>query len=152
MNRFLAVVVVAAVVGLGWSLTPDSKSAPPKPPKPVIVVPAPPPEPKPITAPIPAEGLHVLIWRETDLNRVPEAQLEQFYGVRLRAWMKASRVDFRIWDQNIDAANETAEWQAAAKVKPGSLPWIVVSNGKTGYAGPLPESTEATIALLEKFK
>lgn len=113
----------------------------PEPDPPVVVVDVPAP---------PVEGLHVLIWRETDTTRVPEPELEQYTG-KVRAWLKAN-ADFRIWDQGIDAVNEPPEWQAAAKLKPASLPWIIISNGTSGHSGPLPKTTDETIALLEKFR
>jgi hypothetical protein len=72
--------------------------------------------------------------------------------VKLRAWLKSNKADFRIWDQHVDASKESADWQAAAKNRPASLPWIVISNGTAGHSGPLPKTTDETIALLEKFR
>lgn len=117
-------------------------------------LPAPEPVPTPVVevAPPVVAGLHVLIWRETDSSRVPELELEQYTGVKLRAWLKSNKADFRIWDQHVDASKESSDWQAAAKNRPASLPWIVISNGTAGHSGPLPKTTDETIALLEKFK
>jgi hypothetical protein len=143
MTRF---VVLALLLCSGCGI--HLRDAEPKP------LPFPEPLPPPVVEVRPpiVAGLHVLIWRETDSSRVPEHELEQYTGVKLRAWLKSNKADFRIWDQHVDASKESADWQAAAKNRPASLPWIVISNGTAGHSGPLPKTTDETIALLEKFR
>ncbi len=54
-------------------------------------------------------------------------------------------------DKDTDVSSLAAHWQAAMKRPRGSLPWIVVSNGTTGYEGPLPANLDATTALVLKY-
>ena len=35
--------------------------------------------------------------------------------------------------------------------KRGALPWIVISNGVSGYEGPLPANPDETIKLMSKY-
>ena len=43
-------------------------------------------------------------------------------------------------------------WCKAMERDRGELPWIIVSNGKTGFEGKLPKDTKATIDLINRFK
>lgn len=116
-------------------------------PLPVPVPPAPEPD---VVLPVPAGPLRVVIWRETDLARVPEGQLQQFFGPELHAWFKAHGIGYRIWDQNISTTSLTApEWRAAAEVRPKQVPWIVATNGRKTVEGALPGTAAETIKLLE---
>jgi hypothetical protein len=42
-------------------------------------------------------------------------------------------------------------WCKALKRPMESLPWIIISNGKTGYEGPLPKTTDELIELVDKY-
>ncbi len=59
--------------------------------------------------------------------------------------------EWRMWDKDVDATAESQLWQDALKRPRKSTPWIIVSNGKTGYEGPLPEGWVDTLALLKKY-
>lgn len=116
-------------------------------------VPPPPPEPTPEVRPV-ESSRHVLIWRETNNTRIPEGELQQFYGPELRNWLdaKIGRGNYRIWDQNIVIdPNESASWRQAAERRPTQVPWIVIGSGKKAHEGPLPATAAETIALLEKY-
>ncbi len=60
---------------------------------------------------------------------------------------------FRIWDYDVDPANEAKVWQDAMKVKPDKtkLPWVIISNGKVGYSGPLPATVAEMQTLLAHY-
>lgn len=112
----------------------------------------PPPVPD-VDPPIPTAEFRVLILEETaDRSKLPLSQLSVITSAPLRTWLKENGVKWRVWDQNIDAANEDAAWQAALKLPHGPLPWIHVSNGTTGFSGPLPLTVEETKTLIGKYK
>lgn len=116
------------------------------------------PKPQPDAAPIPANGLHVLITIETsDGAKLPAKQVAILTAGSIRDYLdaKCPKVNgtpqYRIWDKDVDTRNESKLWQDAFARKRGNLPWIVVSNGKTGFEGPLPGTVEETLALLKRF-
>ena len=116
-----------------------------------------PPDPKPADAPIALPGNAVLMVREIG-DRLPATQQAIFTAQEIRQYLNAacqvdpSRSDwkaFRIWDKDVDASGEHKVWQDAFKRPRKELPWIILSNGKTGYEGPLPKTVEDTLKLLK---
>ena len=69
----------------------------------------------------------------------------------MRAYVKGKGGDGRFFDQSVDNSNDAKIWQDAMKRPRSGLPWIVVSNGTTGYEGPLPLTEADTLALLKKY-
>ena len=71
-----------------------------------------PPDPAPPTpivdeVPVPGDGFHVLIIEETDERRqLPQSQLAAVTGTAVKRWMKNNGAEWRIWDQDVDAAHE----------------------------------------------
>lgn len=118
-----------------------------------------PPPPGPTAPPIAGEGNRVLIVYETG-DRLPAKQAAILTSGILRDYLDAECAKdsanptgaYRIWDQNVDLSHPSVSpsWKAAMARPRASLPWIVISNGKSGYEGPLPESVEATLELLKK--
>lgn len=104
--------------------------------------------------PVPGAGLHLLIVEETeDRVRLPEAQRQVLFSPDLRQWLKNKGYAYRIWDRNVDASHEPSGWfKQALEVKRESLPWLVASNGKTGFSGPLPVSVDETKKIVEGLK
>jgi hypothetical protein len=117
---------------------------PPKPPGPT------PPGP----APIPVAGLRVLIIEETaDRGTLPASQAMIFESSKVLGWLRGNaNNNWRVWDKDIDPAAAPVEFRDALKIQRTSLPWIVISNGTTGFSGPLPKTVDETVALLEKYK
>jgi hypothetical protein len=119
--------------------------------------PGPDPDPPPTpTAPfqVPTSDLYVLITEETtERPRLPAQQLLIFTSTAVREWLD-SNTKWRLLDQNAPMNNDDKVWQDAMKVPRQSLPWIAISNGKTktGYSGPLPADSKATLELLGKYK
>lgn len=128
--------------------------------------PAPPPDPGPapkppdpvIPAPIPADGLHVLIQYESK-DRLTPAQHSIIYGKEIRDYLNAKcplgpngkTHQWRIWDPDVPGGEDSKLWGDAQKRAKDKGMWIIISNGKTGYEGPLPASVEETIRLLDKY-
>lgn len=111
------------------------------------------PPPHPVDPPIPTSEFRVLILEETaNRSKLPTSQLSVLTSAPLRKWMTENGANFRVWDKDVDASREDAAWQAALKLPHGELPWIHVSNGKTGFSGPLPKTAEETQTLIGKYK
>lgn len=120
----------------------------------------PPVDPPADKAPIPAPGFRVLIVYETaDLPKYSKGQLATLYGADVRNYLSSKCVkgddgktaEWRIWDKDVVTAGESALWQEAMRRPRGKLPTILISDGKTGYEGPLPDSIADTLALLKRF-
>ena len=117
-----------------------------------------PPAPSPV--PIPVAGFRALIVYETaDLAKLPSAQRAVLTSAEVRGYLNdhctpgpdGKTKEWRVLDKDADAGGEPALWQAALKRDRKSLPWLIVSDGKTGFEGPLPADTAATLALLRKY-
>lgn len=129
-------------------------------PQPVPPTPPVPPAPPQPPAPIPAEGFRVLIVEDVKGRvKLPPAQSAILFDKKIRDFLQSKCVlgtdsktrEWRIWDAGVDASAESKLWQDALKRKHDSLPWIVISDGKTGFEGPLPADVDATLALLKKY-
>jgi hypothetical protein len=131
---------------------------------PVPPGPTPPPDPIPDPdnpAPIPAAGLRVLvIWdRKTDIT-LPEDQKDILYGKKVRDYLDAKCIagpdnrtkEYRFWPDGVSSAGESKLWQDAYARKRTSLPWVLISNGKTGFEGPLPANEATFLELVKKYE
>ena len=144
-----------------WRTVTVQPRAPPapgtQPPGPTPPTPPTPPQPAP---PIAGGGNRVLIVYETG-DRLPPAQSAILTSGVLRDYLdaKTAKDDFnptgayRIWDKDVNLSHPSVSpsWKAAFARPRQSLPWIVVSNGRTGYEGPLPADVPQTLALLKKY-
>lgn len=130
--------------------------------------PTPDPEPDPDDPPAPDEkppfactGLHVLIVTETD-GTLPMTtdQYNIIYGLKVRNWLESvtpvgpdgKTHTYRIYDRDLSGVLEEKVWQDALAVKRGDVPWLLVSNGKTGFSGKLPTTEAEFRAILTKHK
>lgn len=129
-------------------------------PEPTPIPPSPTPIPTPDNVPIPVAGFRVLmVYETTELPKLPAAQQIIPYSKTIRDYLDAKCVlggdnktrEYRIFDKDIDTKFESAVWQNAMKRTRTSIPWIVISDGKTGYEGPLPQTVADTLALLKKY-
>lgn len=115
----------------------------------VPVPPLPPPEPP---APIPVEGLHVLIVEETlDRPRLPKEQLAILTSTEVRTYLDAN-AKWRLLDKDAPMQNDEKKWQDAMKLPRQSTPWLICSNGKTGFSGPMPADSKSFLELVQKYK
>ena len=120
--------------------------------------PDPPLPPLPDGLPIDGTGLRVLIVYETsDLATMPREQNAILFSAELRSLLTANCVnvggtpEWRILDQNTQFTDAAGKWAKAIAKPRASIPWIAISNGVTGYAGPLPENESKTIELVKKY-
>jgi len=119
--------------------------------------------PKPGDAPWPSPGLSVLILRESQPSKpLPPTQQAIFTSTAVHNWLTRNTVKlsdnqpgYRIWDDDQEPTNAPVLMQEAFKVVKakmiGDVPMLGVSNGTTGYVGPLPGTIEELLALLEKY-
>lgn len=136
---------------------PTPKPPEPKPPEPK------PPEPKP---PTPVKSPNVLIlFEEQKVKDLTAAQRSMLYGKTFHVALDARTVtgegmqhEWRIYDQDVNLSGVHPKWEAVrkrAKEKEDfTIPWLIVFDGDTGndlYSGPLNQSRDETIALIDKF-
>jgi hypothetical protein len=126
--------------------------------------PGPGPGPDPGPAPIPTAGFRVLmVYESGDLSTLPTKQLNVLYAQSVRDYLNSKCIkgedgktpDYRIWDKDVDPSKDGKVWADALKTAKGAkdfkTPWLLVSNGKAGYNGPLPADVDTTLALLKKY-
>ena len=132
----------------------------PQPPGPTPQPPTPQPDVTPNPAPIQEPGFRVLIVYEKDqLNKLPPAQLNAMYGAALAGYLDSKCVksnnqpEWRVWDQNlkIEGAAATLPLSKALQRPRAAVPWIVISDGRTGFEGPLPVTEAEILALIKKY-
>lgn len=134
------------------SPTPEPGPTPEPEPEPT---PNPEPEPEPVVEndPIEAEGFRVLIVEDTK-NRI-RLDKEQIYALQtsdIQTYVKKNGGFFRQYDDNLTLQNDSEDWKQPYFRPRTSLPWIIVSNDKNWYEGPLPKTKEETLTLVEKYK
>ena len=133
----------------------------PRPP-PVPPVPPLPPVPPPGPAPIPGDGLRVLLVYETAaLGKLPRAQAAILFSKEVREYLQTKcpsgpdgvTKEWRIYDKDIDVSGESTTWQTAMTRPRKSVPWLIVSNPAKGggFEGALPATVEETLTLLKKY-
>jgi hypothetical protein len=119
--------------------------------------PLPPPGPKPPPGPTPDPT------PTPDPSTLPAKQLNVLYDKGIRDYLNSKCVKgddgktpaWRIWDKDVDASKDDKVWGEAMTKAKGvtgfKTPWLVVSNGKTGFSGPLPADTTSALTLLKKY-
>ena len=132
-------------------IPPNPNPNPPVPPNPV----------PPIPAPIAAPGLRVLmLYESSQLSKLPVAQSAILYDTGLRTYLDSTTPvgkdgkthEYRIWDKDVNPAGDDQIWQDALKRPHATIPWILISNGTTGFEGPLPADPASTKALIQKYE
>lgn len=120
--------------------------------------PTPDPEPTPTPdgeAPIPEPGFRVLIVYETAaISDLPDYVFHQ----DLRTYLTTHCVrgannvaEWRMVDPQVVTAPDSAIWAKALGRDRKSLPWLLISDGKHGYEGPLPKTKDEALTLLRKY-
>lgn len=140
------------VAGILDGIVPPAPGPPPVPPAP--------PDP----APLPAAGLSVLIIEESgSRSTLPREQLltmtatgpgsvGEYIAAKAIKGPDGKTPEFRIFDKDQNVSAESKFWQDAMALKRGpELPWLMVTNGKGGYSGPLPKTQVETLTILKKY-
>lgn len=128
----------------------------------IINGPGPGPGPDPVV-PFPAPGLAVVITHEQQTTaQLPRSQQTIFTSSRILQWLSQNCYKtqdnttlFRIYDDDQDVTNVHPvlknAFNAAREASSGRGPWIVISNGKIGFSGPLPLTIDQTLDLLKRY-
>lgn len=148
------------------TITVQGARPPPVPPGPTPPGPTPPgptppgPTPPQPAPPIGGSGNRVLIVYETG-DRLPASQAAILTSGVLRDYLDAKTIKdehnptgaYRIWDKDVklDHPSVSASWKAAMARPRASTPWLIVSNGRTGFEGPLPKTVAETMKLLATY-
>ncbi len=142
-----------------YSVTVGDSPEPPIPPTPDPPKPDPPKPDPPSPAPIPVAGLRVLIVFESmDATKMELGHQAIVYGAATRKFINDACVkvgnqpEYRIYDKDTAMDGESKLWQDAMKRPRQSLPWVIISNGVSGYEGPLPMTPDAMKALVAKYQ
>lgn len=139
------------------SFTVGDIPVPPKPPEPQPPIPVPDPA---IPAPIALQGFAVMFIEEQgDRGKITTGQYNAMFGKPMRDWINTYAVKegtqpaFRLLDKDQATSGQAKHWQDAFKRRPQhfSTPWVIVSNGVTGWEGPLPQTEEEVKTLLSKY-
>ena len=110
--------------------------------------------------PIDKQGLHVLIVVESeDIATMPPQQREILFNLKTRVYLNRRCVlasdgtpSWRVLDQDTEFPDVCdSVWCKTLARDRTEVPWLVVSNGKTGIEMPLPKTMEEFIAVVEKF-
>lgn len=127
----------------------------PTPPSPPV-----PPVPPPSPAPIPLPGFRALfIYESAELGKMSAQQQLVLTSQTIRDYLSSKCVagpdgrtkEWRFYDKDTDLSADGKVWQDAMKRPRTQVPWLIVSNGKEGYEGPLPENEAKTLELLKKY-
>ena len=121
-------------------------------------------EPPPDDQPIVGKLWVVIVKDGAHLSRLPSSQMQALLSTTLLDYCATHCLkgtdgktpEFKVYDKDTDISQQSPAIQKAFNTAVDDLnksgttgPWLTISNGKTGYSGPLP-LTEA--AVLEKLK
>ena len=111
-------------------------------------------------APVAVKGFRFLIVEETeDRAKLTEPQRQILFSPDIRSYAAGhcakgpdgKTPEFRIFDKDADLSHESDVWRQFMAVKREATPWLVVSNGSSGFSGPLPATAADTLAILKKY-
>lgn len=116
-----------------------------------------PPGPTPDPAPIPLTGFRVLLVYDPATLTLDQQGI--VFGKQTRDYLQAKCVvgpdgktkDFRIYQTGLDVSGESKWIGDVIQRHPGAKSFMVVSDGKTGYDGPLPATAADAMAILTKI-
>lgn len=104
------------------------------------------------SAPFPTDKLSVLIVEETeDRDDLPTSQVSAIESAVWRGYVLEKGGNVRVLEPEAKLSNEDPWVAPALAVKRDSVPWLVISDGKRGYSGPLPENLDGLMAKLREI-
>lgn len=115
--------------------------------------PTPTPDPKPDPKVIPTTVLSILIVEESSArSKLPAGKLQAMFAESVDVYVKSKNGTIRIFDKDDNVGMEPAFYRAAfALAKDKTLPWMIISNGRRQYEGPVPDSDSEMLNLLRQY-
>lgn len=121
-----------------------------------------PPVPPPGPAPIPLAGLRVMIVEEqSERHKLSAGHQSIMFGKPFRDYLNSvctagvkvpAKKEWRIYEKDMDVSADGEHWAKALARPKTSYPWIVISNGTSGFEGSLPSDPQAAMELINKYK
>lgn len=112
------------------------------------------------TSPIEDVGYRVLItYNNEGKAALSKSQLAILDSNDLRDWLDQNCVkntqgipEWRIWATEMQVNPDQPIWQKLMGLERKADEWIIISTGKKGFTGPLPQTESETMELLKKYK
>lgn len=107
-------------------------------------------------APIDGDGLRVLFIYESS-ERMAETIEASFFSQEVERYLNANcekvdgKADFRRLDPDAKFTDPNHRFAKALRRPRNSLPWLIISNGETGYEGEFPDTVQKTLDLIQRF-
>ena len=110
--------------------------------------------------PILADGFHVMIVVESEnISQMNPQQRDILFNLKTRTYLNRRCVkgedgqpSWRIMDPDTEFPDQCdSTWCQTLARDRDEIPWLIVSNGKTGVEMPLPKTMDEFIKVLEKF-
>ncbi len=94
--------------------------------------------------PFPGEGKRLLIVYQTEqaMSNAPPSQSIIMLSTRLRKWLDGNAIEYRFLDADVTIQTGDKKWSEALSIPRQSYPWVMYSNGVTGFSKPLQSSIE----------
>lgn len=101
----------------------------------------------------------IILHQEKDDTKLKPGQFSAIYGKTFRAYLEEKcvrepdgRAAYRIYDVDYDFSMAPPAYRdAVEKYKSKPLPFLIVSDGKTGYADKLPDDLDGIMNILKKY-
>lgn len=104
-----------------------------------------------VSAPFATDKLSVLIVEQTeDRDDLPPSQVSAIESTIWREYVISKGGEARVLEPEAKLSNEKPWVPLALAVKREKLPWLVISDGKRGFSGPLPETLEGLQTKLKE--
>lgn len=100
------------------------------------------------STPLAAKGV-LVVEEKQDRGNLPASQLAALDSAELRELVTAAGGEWRHVDR--DQTLESGPWADAFARERTTLPWWIVSDGRRGEEGPMPETTAAAREVLGKY-
>lgn len=119
------------------------------------------PQPKPVDppspAPIPLDGFRVMmIYEQMQLtpeisNIINSKPYRDYLNSHCAISPDGKTREWGNFDKDENMSKFPTHWAEAMKRPRSSLPWLIISNGKAGWEGPLPDTLDKTLAKFKEY-